>query len=228
MRASHLPLLLAAGLLACSTTTTETAPQVDTAEVAPVQEELPEVETEAPAAPSLKESAGALIGIRNLEEPEHEVLQKDGAFELRAYEGMSVIRASDRRGEGGAFGQLFRYISGGNVDSTKIPMTAPALMRRDGGETTMVFVLPRSYSAETAPAPTSENVAVEDVDAARVATVRFSGFLSRENVARQTEKLERWIEEEGLTPLDEPIAAGYDPPYTLPNLRRNEIWVRVE
>ena len=52
----------------------------------------------------------------------------------------------------------------------------------------MAFVLPKGYSADTAPMPT--NPTVTDVAPHRVATIRFSGFLRDKTAEQQRKRLE--------------------------------------
>ena len=173
------------------------------------------------------DSATALVGWRTFEQPDYEVLREDGAFELRAYASFDVARTTDDGGESGAFGRLFRYLSGANAREAKVAMTAPVLMDRGGDATTMAFVLPRRYTTDTAPAPADAAIAMETEPAATYATIRFAGTLSEERVADRTAALRAWIASSGAEAVGEPLVAGYDPPYTLPPLRRNEVWIRV-
>ncbi len=175
------------------------------------------------------DSATALVGVRTFEQPAYESLRKDGAFELRWYPGMFIATTTasgDARG-GEAFGRLFRYIGGSNEAKRKIAMTAPAIREETDEGTRMTFILPSRLSLEKAPAPTDPRISMEPLRAARYATVRFRGTLSREAVEEKAEELRKWIDDQGWIAIGEPMAAGYDPPFTLPMLRRNEVWYRV-
>ncbi|MEM9380615.1 MAG: heme-binding protein [Planctomycetota bacterium] len=178
------------------------------------------------------DSATALVGVRTFEAPDYEVLEKDGPFEVRRYDDLSVVRTSSSAGgdraDGEAFGRLFDYLSGANERDKKVAMTVPVLMEEIDGSTEMTFVLPGRYTADSAPAPDAGEVETATVAVGRVATVRFSGRLTDANVARRTEELRAWIAGRGLTVVGEPLSAGYDPPFTLPFLRRNEVWIRVQ
>ena len=176
----------------------------------------------------IADSATAVVGWRTFEQPDYDVLESDARFELRAYPELAVVRATD--GESAAFGRLFRYLGGANDRDAKVAMTAPALVQdeAEGDETTMVFVLPKRYTTDTAPVPTDEGIVLETVEAATYAAVRFAGRATDERVVQQTAELRTWIVETGAVPLGEPMVAGYDPPFTLPSLRRNEVWIRVE
>ena len=201
---------------------TPSAQSAPVKQVAPAPAPAPEtkpvaVETEAPAA---ENTSGT-------EQPDYEVLVKEGDFELRSYPDIHVARTPEGIG-GSAFGRLFRYIDGDNEPGNKVAMTAPVLMQYDTDSPSMSFVLPSKYSADTAPVPENEDVETMTIDAARYATVRFSGRMTNRSVREKTAELRAWIEAQGKVAVDDPFTAGYDPPYTPASQRRNEIWIRVE
>jgi hypothetical protein len=49
----------------------------------------------------------------------------------------------------------------------------------------------------------------------------------KENLKRHTEELEAYLRKQGLTPLSAPNYAFYNPPWTLPFLRRNEVLIEI-
>ena len=104
---------------------------------------------------------------------------------------------------------------------------APALAGGDIESWNMAFVLPEGYTAENAPAPTNPAVRVRDVPARRVASVRFSGFLRDKRAEEQRELLVAWLEKRGLEHEGDWRVAGYNPPWTIPQLRRNEVLVSL-
>ena len=186
-------------------------------------------------------------------EPDYQVLRNAPPFEIRAYPALAVastpMGAGLGEGTGGAFRRLFGYISGGNTAERKIDMTAPVVqqpadkkdegrkiemtapvLQQPGaeGEWRMLFVLPEEMTAETAPAPTDDSVRIGTLPARRVAAIRFSGFLGDSNVVEARERLLAWMKDEGLSPAGPAEVAGYNPPWTLPWFRRNEILIPIE
>jgi effector-binding domain-containing protein len=180
------------------------------------------------------------------EEAKYAVALRDGRFEIRDYEpqivaevvvGGTLLEADDM-----AFGRLFRYISGRNRSTAKIPMTAPVsqeprsekiemtapvgLQRADGGWA-VSFVMPASYTMESLPAPDDPGIKLRQVPAARVAAIRYSGFWSEKGYLRNKEALQSWIKEKGFAIAGEPVWARYNPPWTLWFMRRNEILIPV-
>jgi uncharacterized membrane protein len=59
--------------------------------------------------------------------------------------------------------------------------------------------------------------------AGNYAVVRFSGLVSDTKLASKTAELTAWLDSKGITPIGQPELARYNPPWTLPFLRRNEV-----
>ena len=112
--------------------------------------------------------------------------------------------------------------------SRKIAMTVP--VETGAGEAGMVvmrFFLPAAFDAESAPEPLDPRVTVVELPAQTVAAVRFTGFRGEERVAAKKKSLLARLGATVWTPSGEPVAYFYDPPWTLPFLRRNEVAVPV-
>lgn len=186
-----------------------------------------------------------------IEEPSYQVLQSDGAFELRQYEPTLVAHvdvAGDASGARNAgFRLLAGYIFGGNQGQRKIDMTAPvtqAAASTPGEKIAMTapvtqgaagpgrwrvsFTMPRAYSLQTLPMPNDPRVRFEVLPGEKRAVVRFDGFSTESNLGRHRALLEAWVQQRGLKPAGEYVTAFYNDPFTLPWNRRNEWWVAVE
>lgn len=166
------------------------------------------------------------------ETPSYEVVKGDGAFELRDYPEMVVASASMAANKGkrnSAFMSLFRYISGQNEAEQKIQMTSPVFTSENGkGEgAAMSFVVPSAVAEAGAPNSTNPDIVIHQRQAGRFAVYRYSGRWTARNEAAARAKLMDWIETEGLTIVGTVEKANYDPPFTLPSKRRNEVLVRV-
>lgn len=159
-----------------------------------------------------------------IETPDYQVVEKDGKFEVRNYPAMTVARTAMGDGD---FMRLFRYISGGNEAEQKIAMTAPVLVQHKGEEKGMSFVVPREVAGTKVPAPKAAEVSVDTMPAARFAVFTYSGRRTDTNEADGLAKLRAWMEKKNLGAEGEPVFAYYDPPWTLPFMRRNEVMLRV-
>jgi hypothetical protein len=187
------------------------------------------------------ESILAVVGIRSYEEPRYSVVARfDQGVEVRDYAPRVAVE-TDRgggQGDGAAFQRLFRYITGDNDGGRHIAMTAPVAMSREriamtapvetaagpeGG--TMRFFLPASVARAGAPKPRDPRVRIVDIPAQTVAALRFSGSVSAANVKAHEKILLDAVAASGSKPLGAPMLLGYDPPFTIPFLRRNEVAV---
>ncbi len=180
-----------------------------------------------------------------LEQPEYAVTMSDGAFEIRAY-GPMITAETELKGERSAairegFGLIAAYIFGANKPNTKIAMTAPvqqqqaekiamtAPVTQQGSDEgwSVRFVMPRSWSLETLPAPHDARVTLRPVPAKTMLAIRFSGFASDSTISSKIAELRSYAASNKLTTLGEPLLAFYNPPWTLPFFRRNEIMLEL-
>ena len=176
-------------------------------------------------------SACSVFGVVNVDVASYTVLEKDQDFEVRQYEHLTFVSTSMPEGmddASGPFRKLFGYISGENDRSEDIAMTAPVFMDQARETTeTMSFVLPADFSLATAPQPKNTSVRLSEFSNFRVAVVTFSGYLNQSSVSEQRAKLQKWIAVKGYQVTGTAKAAGYNPPFTLPFLRRNEILIPI-
>ncbi len=129
--------------------------------------------------------------------------------------------------------------------STKIAMTAPVTIEenknkenknknnkdnKDNQEQAwkLAFVMPAQYTLETLPKPKNANVTIREIPAQRVAVVTFSGWVDDEKLALQTAQLREWMKKNDLKSSSQAQLSRYNPPWTLPFWRRNEIWLKLD
>ncbi len=182
-----------------------------------------------------------------IEEPEYEVVSDYGTYELRRYAQVILaetqVKADFDEAGGEAFSRLFRYISGDNRSRAKIAMTAPVVqeaqsekiamtapvVQQGGGQLWRVaFVLPASYSWETAPQPNDPLVSLRQVPKRTVAALRFSGTWGENRFKSKEAELRSSLAEHGWQAVGEAVYARYNPPFTPWFMRRNEVLIPVE
>lgn len=127
--------------------------------------------------------------------------------------------------------------------SEKIAMTAPVTMEplTDEGQTRpttpdlpgaqrwrMHFVMPSQYSLSTLPRPNNPAVQLREVPARTWAVLRYSGFNTQASIQKRTDELLAWLAEQNIRTVGSPQLARYNPPWTLPMFRRNEIHQEIE
>jgi hypothetical protein len=173
----------------------------------------------------------SVFGHSGVEVAPYRVLEKEQAFELRHYERLVLVttKMSGLSEQRSPFSKLFDYISGDNDVSGSIPMTAPVFMDQgDNQSETMSFVLPADISLEAAPVPKDPSVRLEELTDYTVAAITFNGRLQQENISAHKAQLEEWIAKKQYKITGPAKAAGYNPPFTLPHLRRNEVLIPVK
>jgi hypothetical protein len=185
------------------------------------------------------------------EEPKYTLLEKDQAFELRAYTpkiiAEVIVDGDMREASSKGFRLIADFIFGNNTaqsgKSEKISMTAPVSMEPRAEKISMTvpvgvqqasdgwkvyFVMPSQYALETLPKPNNPLVGIKQIPSQKFAVVRFSGLVDEEKMANKVVELTHWIEIKKLKMIGAPELARYNPPWTLPFLRRNEVMIAVD
>ena len=182
--------------------------------------------------------AGCATSRKGYASPAYTVVRSAGAVEVRDYPALIVAQTplaeTGGRSQNGGFMNLFHYIAGENEGRKKLPMTTPVLVapaaerRTADTNASMAFIMPGDMAFADLPRPAGTNVTLRRVAAARYAVRRFSGRRDAAAQVRETEALARWMATQGYAPLDAPLYAFYDPPWTPGFLRRNEVLIRFQ
>ncbi|MHB2170084.1 SOUL family heme-binding protein [Alsobacter sp. R-9] len=189
---------------------------------------------------------GSVMGVKaETEQARYRVVREPGMFELRAYEPTVVAEVSAAGDRNEAVNVGFRllaaYIFGANLPGTSIAMTAPvtqeagqriamtAPVTQEGGKGTWTirFIMPAGSRLATLPKPKDARIRLAEVPGRRIAAVRFSGFATDASLADHERQLRAWTAARKLAPSGPAVFAYYDPPWTLPFLRRNEVLIPV-
>jgi len=185
------------------------------------------------------------------EEPKFTLLEKDQSFELRLYEpkilAEVVVNGTMREASSKGFKLIADFIFGNNIAASgksekismtapvliephaeKISMTAPVNVEQSGAGWKVNFVMPSQFTLETLPKPNNPLVKIKPIPAKKFAVIQFSGLVDEEKMAKKVTDLEQWISTKQLKVLGNAELARYNPPWTLPFLRRNEVMIEVE
>ena len=163
-----------------------------------------------------------------IEEPVYQVekVWEAEQIEIRAYAPrVMAVTGMDEDSDSG-FRVLAGYIFGGNAEEQKIAMTAP-VQQSMAGEKEMAFMMPAEYALEDLPEPEDQRVSIREAPAYTAAVIQFSGWASAEKADENWQQLRRFLIAEGIDITGEPTLNQYNPPWTLPFMRRNEIIVPV-
>lgn len=183
----------------------------------------------------------------------YELLSRDGDVEIRNYAPRLVaeveMESLDERSMNNAFRTLAAFIFGENqprskiamtapvtAESAKIAMTAPVTSETVGANSKngsserahiMRFFMPSEFSLETLPVPTDKRIRIFELPARKVAAIRFSGSAKAANFEKHERQLQEAVSKNHLKVVGSPYRAYYNPPFTPPFLKRNEVMVEL-
>jgi len=167
------------------------------------------------------------------DEPAYEVERRIGKLEIRRYEPRveAHVRVATIDFEAAleqGFRTLAEYIVGENLSREKLKMTTPVISHPRATTHTIVFVMPPGRSRGALPVPENDAIRLVEQPVRRMAVLGYRGRYSNERFLEAQAELHELVAEAGLEPEGEPMFAGFDPPTTLPFLRRCEVWIELQ
>ncbi|XP_010464673.1 PREDICTED: heme-binding-like protein At3g10130, chloroplastic isoform X2 [Camelina sativa] len=199
----------------------------------------------------------ALMSVPDLETMDFKVLSKTDKYEIREVEPYFVAETTmpgengfDFYGPSKSFNVLAEYLFGKNTIKEKMDMTTPVVTRKvqsvgekmdmttpvitskakDQNQWRMSFVMPSKYGSNL-PLPKDPSVKILEVPRKIVAVVAFSGYVTDEEIERREQELRRALQNDKKFRVKDGVSvevAQYNPPFTLPFMRRNEVSLEVE
>ncbi|CAH8339392.1 unnamed protein product [Eruca vesicaria subsp. sativa] len=199
----------------------------------------------------------ALMSVPDLETMNFKVLSRTDRYEIREVEPYFVAETTmpggngfDFYGASRSFNVLAEYLFGKNTVNEKMEMTTPVVTRkvqsvgekmemttpvitRKGKDQTqwqMSFVMPSKYGSNL-PLPKDPSVKIQEVPRKIVAVLAFSGYVTDEEIEKREKELRRALQNDKKFRVRDGVSvevAQYNPPFTLPFTRRNEISLEVE
>jgi hypothetical protein len=187
----------------------------------------------------------SVFGIRSgTPEPPYKLVGQAGPVEIRSYAPRLAASVTvpgdeiDARATG--FRRLAGFIFGGNTTnakiemtapvaqaSAKIAMTAPVAQTKAATGWTITFYMPDNYTMATLPVPKDPGIEIHEVPGETVAVLRYSGIPGKAAVAAAHSRLAAALRGAAWHATGAPVDYFYDPPWTLPWARRNEVAVPV-
>ena len=189
----------------------------------------------------------AMVGpiMSDVEKPKYQATALTNEIELRSYDPMLVAMVQMSGSRKDAISEGFRvladYIFGNNTIVQDIAMTAPvqqqiykkismtAPVQQQAMDTSweVSFVMPSGYNMVTLPRPNNDSVVIEEIPSEKFVVIIFSGASSNENVEKYERKLMSYVVRNNILVIGTPKYAFYNPPWTLPQMRRNEIMMKI-
>jgi hypothetical protein len=179
-----------------------------------------------------------------IEEPKYDVLVSQAPFELRQYAPTLIARTIVDGDMDEASNKGFRLIADfifgnnlpvGSEQATKIAMTAPVTVEPQSSDSSIAgskqwrihFVMSSQYTLANIPKPNNSAVTLHELPRKYFAVHRYTGFNTMARVQEKTNETMTWVKQQSLKVVGTPQLSRYDPPWTLPMFRRNEIMVEV-
>ena len=108
-------------------------------------------------------------------------------------------------------------------------------MEGEGSQKRMMFMLPAEYdSMDKIPKPTNPNVHIAEVPSEVGVVHRYNGSMEAGRNRDKARALADQLMEDGVPDITEEHVLehfqfwGYNPPFTLPYFRRNEVWLKLD
>jgi hypothetical protein len=189
-----------------------------------------------------------------IEEPKYEVRTSQAPFELRHYAptliAQTIVEGDMDAASNKGFRLIADFIFGNNLavnseQAAKIAMTAPVTVEPQSSKIAMTapvtiepqlgsaqqwrihFVMPSQYTLATIPKPKNSAVTLHELPSKYFVVHRYSGFNTEARVQEKTDEALAWAKQQSLKVVGTPQLSRYNPPWTLPMFRRNEIMVEV-
>ena len=180
------------------------------------------------------------------ETPDYTVIRKENDVELRHYPDyikaeVSIVDTSYRKAVFKGFNILADFIFGNNIKSEKIVMTSPVQVSqsqkiamtkpvtiRGDGNYTVAFIMPSEFNLDTLPIPKNDKVKLTSVPSQTMAAIRYSGYFQERGINKAKQRLNAWLEQEGLETEGDFVVAGYNPPWVPWFLTRNEVMIVIK
>jgi hypothetical protein len=189
-----------------------------------------------------------------IEEPRYEVSISQAPFELRHYApiliAQTIVEGDMDTASNKGFRLIADFIFGNNLaanseQAAKIAMTAPVTVEPQSSKIAMTapvtiepqlsstqqwrihFVMPSQYTLANIPKPKNSAVTLHELPSKYFVVHRYSGFNTVARVQEKTDEALAWAKQQSLKVVGTPQLSRYDPPWTLPMFRRNEIMVEV-
>ena len=106
-------------------------------------------------------------------------------------------------------------------------MTAPVIQQSSDKGWIISFVMPKSYNIDTLPRPVNKDINIKEIPEKKMAVITFNGRSEKKNILKHESKLLEFLDKNSFRYNKNTIYAFYNPPWTLPVLRKNEVMFEI-
>jgi len=163
----------------------------------------------------------------------YEVLREINNIEIRRYPSLVIARV-DGYGDGG-FNLLYNFITGNNLQKSKIAMTAPVVSEQIAmtapvlsESESIAFVMPEGLTLDSTPEPRDKRVKIVEIPERIVAALRFSGRWSNSIFKKKSQEIREELTKAGIKTVGQVFTMRYNGPFTPWFMRRNEVAIEIK
>lgn len=184
---------------------------------------------------------GQLFGKITQETPKFSLVFELPDYQIRQYSQCIVAETTFTKGsELRAYNRLFMFFNGKNYSKKtgkreRIEMTAPVFIQQDfpegGGDPVhiMRFYIPSRFtSIDDIPVPKDTSVKLKTIPEKVIAVRGWKGSVRKSKIEKNETILMDCLRRDGKRMKSPPILARYNPPWTIPAQKWNEIWIELE
>ncbi len=159
----------------------------------------------------------------------YEVVYKTKRIEIRSYENILLAQTTSHMNQrlDSGFMNVFNYISGENDQTKKISMTTPVVTYENDDALVTGFYVPKKYSKDNVPKPTSYKVDIHEIPKSLYAVIRFRGTWKASIFNEKEKVLLDFIKNNGYQVISSRYLFRYQPPFIPSFFRRNEIAFKI-
>ena len=187
--------------------------------------------------------------VRNIEEPKYTIIEINEWYEIRKYDNYIVAEVEVKWTQNEALNNWFKLLAGyifwWNTKNISISMTAPVSEITQKSEQIAMtvpvsntitdnnlrivqFSMPSKYSLEDLPNPNNKQVKIKKIEWYKSAVLQYSWYANEKRVNKMKENLLSYLNKDGIEVNWNMVSAQYNPPFSFPLLRRNEIMIPIK
>ena len=163
--------------------------------------------------------------MKGLETPQYEIKDINNNIEVRQYKPMIVAETKIYKNQNKAMNKGFKILAN-YIFSNDIKMTSPVMQQSDGNKWIIQFMMPKKYTIKNL--PKSDNIQIKKIDASKYLVIQFSGSSNMKNMINHKNKLLKYVQKNNISIIGYPIYNYYNPPWTIPSAKRNEVMIKIK
>ena len=171
--------------------------------------------------------------ISNIKEPKHKLIVEEKWYEIHHYHPYLIAEIDIFWPRARAMQDWYRilsyYLFWGNDVEKKMDFMNPVRDKRKKlFQHTIQFMLSDTFTIKTVPKSDDTRITVKEVKRKNMAVLKFTWYVTEKRIKRKVADLSKMLKHDNYIPIGSYISAEYNPPFSFPLMKRNEIMVQVD